>query len=75
MKFWEKKKRYVFCLCCVFLLERDGKRKNYEFDGLGNLIPYKMIFVSATSVKNCGRRCIFSGQSAIFQGMQKHIEI
>ena len=57
-----------FRLCYVFLLERDWKRKNYECDGLGNPIPYKMMSVSATQVKNCGRRCIFSGQSAIFQG-------
>ena len=32
----------LFCLCRVFLLERDRKRKNYECDGLGNSIPYKM---------------------------------
>ena len=50
----------------VFFLERERKRKNYECDGLGNPIPYKMMFVSAAQVKNCGRRCIFSGQSAIF---------
>ena len=51
-----------------FLLERDRKRKNYECDGLGNPIPYKMMFVSVTQVKNCGRRCIFSGQCAFFHG-------
>ena len=39
--------------------------------GLGNSIPYKMMFVLATQVKNWGRRCIFSGQSAIFQGRGK----
>ena len=55
----------------VFLMERDRKRKNYECDGLGNSIPYKMMFVSATQDKNCGRRCIFSGQSAILQGEGK----
>ena len=31
-----------------FLLERDRKGENYEYDGLGNPIPYKMMFVSAT---------------------------
>ena len=59
-----------FRLCRVFLLERDRKRKNYECDGLGNPIPYKM-FVSATQVKNCGRRCVCSGLSAIFHGYGK----
>ena len=63
-----------FLVCGVFfLLERDRKRKNYEFDGLGNLIPYKMMFILATQIKTCGRRCIFSGQSANFQGRGKHI--
>ena len=51
-----------------FLLVRDQKRKNYECDDIGNPIPYKIMFVSATKVKNCGRICIFNGQSAIFQG-------
>ena len=37
-----------FRLCCVFSLERDRKRKNYKCDGLGNPIPYKIIFVLAT---------------------------
>ena len=60
---------YSFVLC-FFLPERDRKRKNYECDGLGNLIPYKMMFVSAY-VKNCGRRCIFSGQSGIFHEVGK----
>ena len=45
-----KKKKYklLFFDCVVFLLESDRKRKNYECDGLGNQIAYKMIFVSAT---------------------------
>ena len=64
---------YFFFKCSVFLFvlcfftERERKLKNYECDGLGDPIPYKMI-VSATLVKNCLRRCIFSSQSAIFQG-------
>ena len=37
-----------FRLCCVFSLERVKKRKTYECDSLGNPIPYKMMFVSAT---------------------------
>ena len=37
-----------FLLCCVFSQEQDQKRKNHECDGLGNLIPYKMMLVSAT---------------------------
>ena len=57
--------------CCVFLLERDRKVKNYKCDGLDNSIPYKMMLVSASYVKNCGRRCIFSSQIAIFQGEGK----
>ena len=58
-----------FFVCVVFfLLERDRKRKNDECDGLGNPIPYKMMFVLATYVKNCERRCILSGKSEIFQG-------
>ena len=46
----------LFSLVFFFLLERDRKRKNYErlVNGLGNPIPYKMMFVSATKVKNCG---------------------
>ena len=32
---------------CFFLLERDLKRKNY-CDCLGNSIPYKVMFVSAS---------------------------
>ena len=36
-----------FFVCVVFfLLEKDRKREKYEFDGLGNPIPYKMMFVS-----------------------------
>ena len=38
-----------FFVCVVlFLLERERKRKNYERDGLSNLIPYKMMFVLVT---------------------------
>ena len=39
-----------FRLCCVafIFLERDQKRPNYECDGLGNPIPYKMMFVTAS---------------------------
>ena len=33
-----------FRLCCVFLVERDRKPQNYVSDGLGNPIPYKMMF-------------------------------
>ena len=61
-------KCYVFSFVLLLLLERDRKRKNYEYDGPGNSIPYKMMFVLATLVKNCGRKFIFSVQSAIFQG-------
>ena len=63
-----------FFVCVVFfLLERDRKRKNYECDRLGNLIPYKImfVFISANLVKNCGSRCIFNGHSAIFHGEGK----
>ena len=49
-----------------------GNAKNYECDGLGNSIPNKMMFVSASQVKTCERRCIFSGQCAIFQGWKTH---
>ena len=66
---------YVFSFMCIFLLERYRKLKHYECDGLGNSIPYKMMFVSASSVKNCGRRWIFRSQSAIFRGSEKHIVI
>ena len=38
----------MFFRLCVFFPERDRKRKNYECYGLGNSIPYKMMFVSAT---------------------------
>ena len=57
---------YIFFLC-VFLLETDGKWKNYACTGLGNSIPQKIMFLSTIQVKNCGRRCIFSRKSAIFQ--------
>ena len=58
-----------FFICIVFLYwKKIENAKNYECDGQSNPIPYKMMFVSATSVENCGRRCSFSGQSAIFQG-------
>ena len=33
---------HIFCLCCVFLLEKDKKCKNYTHDGLCNSISYKM---------------------------------
>ena len=42
---------------------------------LGNLIPYKMMYFAATQVKNCGRKCIFSGQSAVFHGREKQPNI
>ena len=59
-------------VCVVFSYFNEIKKaKNYKCDGLGNQIPYKMMFVSATQVKNCGRKCILSGQSAIFQGEGK----
>ena len=38
----------LFDCVVFFLLEKDRTRKNYECDGLGNPIPYKMMFVSAT---------------------------
>ena len=38
--------RFFFCVM-FFLLDRDRKLDNYECDGLGNPIPYKM-FVSGT---------------------------
>ena len=41
-------KFYFFRVLCFFLLELYRKRKIYECDGLGNPIPYKMMFVSAT---------------------------
>ena len=44
------------------------KTQKLECDGQGNTIPYKMVFVSATLVKNSIRGCIFSGQSGIFEG-------
>ena len=38
-----------FLICVVFfLLERDRKRKNYEYDDIDNPNPYKIMFVSAT---------------------------
>ena len=37
-----------FRLCCVFYWNEIENAKNYEFYGLGNPIPYKMMFVSAT---------------------------
>ena len=68
--------RFLFVLC-FFNGTRSKTQKIYECDGLGlqgtlgnTAIPYEM-FVSATQVKNCDRRCIFSGQSAIFQGEGK----
>ena len=60
-----------FFVCVVsFLQERDLKRKNYECDGLGNSILFKMVFVLATWSKTVGEGT-FSGQSAIFQGRGK----
>ena len=34
-----------FRLCYDFLLERYPKRKNYEYDGAGDPIPYKIMFL------------------------------
>ena len=79
IKFWKIFYNYFFenvtffRFWSVFLKERDRKRKNDECDDLGNPIQYKIMLVSATQVKICGRRCIFSGQSAIFQEREKHI--
>ena len=40
---------FRFFVCVVFFsMEIDQKHKNYESDGLGNLISYKMMFVSVT---------------------------
>ena len=38
----------LFRLRFVLLLEKDRKRKNNECDELGNSIPYKIMFVSAS---------------------------
>ena len=56
---------FSFVLC--FLLEREKKRNQYEPTSMGNSIPYKMMFVSATYFINWGRRCIFSGWNPFFQ--------
>ena len=63
---------FLFVCAVFFLLKRD-RNTNYKCDSQDNLNTYKMMFVSVTQVKNCGRRCIFSGESDIFQGSGKNI--
>ena len=79
--FWKIKcmKRFEFIfsnfhsiIIIIFLLETDEKRNNEKLCCLGNLIPYKMMFVSTIKVKNCGRSCSSSSQSVIFQDNWKH---
>ena len=60
-------------MLCVFT----GKRLNIQelvYGGLGNSISYKMS-ISASLVKNCGRRYIFSGQKYTFPGGGTHQSI
>ena len=64
--------RFFDCVKFFYWNEIENAKNNESY-GQGNPIPFKMMFGSATLVKNCGRRCIFSGQSAIFQGREKHI--
>ena len=64
----------MFFVCVVFfILERNRKRKNYECDGLGNPIPYKMMFVSATRSKTVGENVFLMAEVQFFRGMEKHI--
>ena len=56
----------------VFTRKRSNIKK-MVCDGLDNSISYKIIPVSASEVKNCGRRYIFSGQKCTFSGGEKNI--
>ena len=77
-KWFFSSKNRIFCLFFV-LHVFTGKRSNIKkmpYDCLGNSISYKMIPVSASKVKNCGRICIFSGQKCTFQeGRKTHQNI
>ena len=61
--------RFLFGLR-FFLLERDRKHKN-----LGNLIPYKIMYFSATysRSKTVEEDAFFVAKVQFFRGMEKHI--
>ena len=56
-----------------FLLERDRKRKNYECDGIGNSIPYKMILFQPPRSKTMGEDAFLVAKVQIFRGGEKNI--
>ena len=66
-------KLQVFRLCCVFLTERDGYLKNYECDGPGNLIHYKMMFRcgSKTRSKTVGEDAFLVAKVQFFRAWGK----
>ena len=57
-----------FFIFVVFLTGKRSKHKNYECDGLGNSISYKMVYVSPPWSKTVGEDAFLVVKEQFFRG-------